>query len=137
VGVILSGKARIASAKREAPPSADAEAYFSKIRELEASGAHLNPVQSEIVATVELLSGDELARSGHPDRALALWRVAEDRLKVWELGNNYSTLTLLARAEIRQHKLAKARMLAERVQASRYRHPAYASLMQELTDGSR
>jgi tetratricopeptide (TPR) repeat protein len=133
VGALLAGKARIALAKQSPMPNAEMEAYLAKVRDLKANGTRLNPVQSEIVATVELLSGDELARNGHRDSAFDRWNAAEERLKVWAPGsNNYSMLTLLGRIEVRLHKLTEARSLAARVEASRYRHPTYASLVDEL-----
>lgn len=107
-------------------------AYLSKVRDVNASGTRLNPVQSEIVATVELLSGDELARDGDLGSALNRWNAAEERLKVWALDSNYSTLTLLGRIDVRLHKFSEARMLAARIEASKYRHPTYASLVDEL-----
>jgi tetratricopeptide (TPR) repeat protein len=132
VGALLAGKARIALAEQRPVPNAEMEAYLSKVRDLKTSGTRLNPVQSEIVATVELLSGDQLARNGHRESALDLWNAAEERLKVWALDNNFSMLTLLGRIEVRLHKLSEARTLAARVEASRYRHPTYASLVDEL-----
>jgi len=132
VGVLLAGEAWIALAQQRPVPNAEMEAYLSKVRDLNASGTRLNPVQSEIVATVELLSGDELVRKGHRDSALDRWNAAEERLKVWALGSNYSMLTLLGRIDVRLHKLSEARTLAARVEASRYRDPAYASLIDEL-----
>jgi hypothetical protein len=132
VGALLAGKARIALAEQRSAPNAEMEAYLSKVHDLKTSGTRLTPVQSEIVATVELLSGDELARIGHRDIALNRWNAAEERLKVWALDNNFSMLTLLGRIEVRLHKVSEARTLAARVGASRYRHPAYASLVDEL-----
>jgi tetratricopeptide (TPR) repeat protein len=131
-GALLAGKARIALAQQRPVPNVEMDVYLSKIRDLNASGTRLNPVQSEIVATIELLSGDALARSGHQDSALDRWNAAEERLKVWALDSNYSMLTLLGRIEVRLHKLAEARTLAARVEASSYRHPAYASFLDEL-----
>ncbi len=132
VGALLAGKARIALAEQRPVPNAEMAAYLLKVHDLEMSGTRLNPVQTEIVAAVELLSGDELAQNGHQNFALDRWRAAEERLKVWALDSNYSMLTLLARVEVRLHKLSEARTLAARVQASRYRHPSYASLVNEL-----
>jgi len=136
VGTLLAGKARIALAEQRPLPDAEMDAYLSKVRDFKASGTRLNPVQSQIVATVELLSGDALARNGHQDSALDRWNAAEERLKVWALDNDYPMLTLLGRIEVRLHKLSEARTLAARVEASRYRHPAYASLVDELAHGA-
>jgi hypothetical protein len=41
-------------------------------------------------------------------------------------------LTLLARAEARLGRPLQARLLAERIHASKYRHPDYAALVHEL-----
>jgi hypothetical protein len=136
MGALLAAKVRVALAERRPVPNPEMEAYLSKVRDLKASGIRLNPVQSEIVATVELLSGDELARNGHQDSALDRWNAAEEQLKVWALDNNYSMLTLLGRIKVRLHKLSEARTLAARVEASQYRHPAYAVLVDELANAA-
>jgi hypothetical protein len=45
---------------------------------------------------------------------------------------SYPVLTLLGRAHQRLGEYREARALAARVQASKYRHPAYADLVNRL-----
>lgn len=136
-GILLAQRALLALADRRAPPGGEIEAYLAKIRRLEASGRQLNRIQSEIVGAVDLIAGDIHAMEGRPDAARERWRAVAARLKTQAAGDNYPVVTTVSRAQLRLDELAQARALAARVEASKYRHPAYAGLVNELAQAGR
>ena len=135
-GLMLAQKARIALAERRGLPNDEIEAYLSKVRQVETSGKRFTSRQAELVAAIELISGDLLYRDEQRDTARGRWVAAVERLQPQSGGDDYPVLTLLARAQLRLGELAAARALAARVEASKYRHPAYADLVNELTLGA-
>jgi tetratricopeptide (TPR) repeat protein len=135
-GLVLALKARLAVAERRAAPGEAMEGYLAKVRGLEASGKKLSGLQSEIVATVAFLSGDFLYGSGRREAARIRWWEAAERLRPREATDEFPVLTLLARIRLRLGDLAEARALAARVEASKFRHPAYAGLVNELAQAA-
>jgi len=131
-GILLALRAQLALADQRSPPDGEIEAYLSKVRGLETSGKELNRIHAEIVGGVELIAGDVLAGDGRYDAARDRWRAVAGRLQAQTAGDNYPVVTLVARAQLRLDDVAKARALAARVEASKYRHPAYAGLVNEL-----
>jgi tetratricopeptide (TPR) repeat protein len=131
-GRIVAAGASLALAEHRPVPGAELEAYLARIRRLEASGTQFSGVQSEVVAGVELLDGDNLLQQGQRQLALARWADAEGRLKAQSSTNNYHVLTLLGRVEVRLDKLPEARALAAHIDASEYRHLDYTALVHEL-----
>lgn len=135
-GHILALKIRFALTEGRIPPAGELESYLESVRQLESQGKRLNPDQSGVVAAVALILGDLLDRSGQREAAERSWRAAAERVGPQAENENYPVLTLLARAQLRLGQLAEARASAARVQASNYRHPAYADLMNELSRGT-
>lgn len=135
-GLALAQQAQIALADGREPPTGEIEALLAYVRGIEASGKVLSGAQAEIVASVEMISGDALETKGRRDAARDRWRSAVARLRSRSDSTDYSALTLLARAHLRLEELADARALAARIAASTYRHPAYAALVHELAQGA-
>ena len=136
-GHLLAQKAQLAQAESRRPPGDEIEAYLSKVRALEASGKQLTRVQAEIVAGVELIAGDIMDREGRRDAAHERWDSAAKRLQPQATNGDLAALTLRARAAWRLGDLAQARAQAAQVEASKYRHPAYAGLVNELARAGR
>ncbi len=132
----LALKARFALAGSGQLPAPDLEAYLTTIKNLEAQGKRLSADQAGIVADVALTLGDVLNRSGQRAAAGKYWRAAIERLKPLAERENYPALTQLARAQLRLGLLAEAHASAARVHASKYRHPAYADLVNELAQAA-
>ncbi|TAN54761.1 MAG: TIR domain-containing protein [Betaproteobacteria bacterium] len=126
----------LALAEGHALSTDDLEAYVAAVRRFESPGKQMNAEHAIVVAAVELLLGDALDRDRRHEAASAHWRSAAGRLQPFANTDNYPVLTLLARLQLRlgQHDVGSA--LAERLQASNYRHPATADLVNELSRGA-
>jgi len=135
-GLLLTRTTALTIADGGEAPAERLDAYLAKIRELEGSGHALTTAQAEIVAGVEVLSGEARLRAGRRDDARERFASAAARLAPQSAGSNYPVLTSLARARWRLDDQAEARALAARVEASQYRHPAYAELAVELHPGA-
>jgi len=132
----LALKAQLLLSAGQRPSASDLETYLATVGRFESQGARLTADQMDIVAAVELILGDLLVRNGQRDAAAAHWRAVAERLRPLAEHDNLPALALLARAELRLGNLAEARALAARVEASNYRHPAYADLVNELTQAA-
>jgi serine/threonine-protein kinase len=97
----------------------------------EARGASLAEYVA-MVAAVELALGDHRAEARDLAAAGGHWSVAQRRLQRPSSTGDWTALTLLARAQLRLGALAQARELAQRIEASPYRHPSYRMLTAEL-----
>lgn len=135
-GQVLVQKANVARADGRPPPAGELDAYLAKVAQFEGSGRKLSGIQAEVVARAELAAGDLADRDGNPEGARARWNAAASRLQTASL-DNYSVVTLLAQLRVRLGDLEEARRLAARVEASNYRHPAYAGLVNELAEATR
>jgi len=131
-GRLMALRARLALA---GGPGIDVE----HLRSLVAAGSSAQPAakpadaeQTRELSSAELLLGDLMARDGVSDEASMLWRRAAQRLRPFAEGDDPATLTLLARAELRSGRSAEAKLLAQRVLNSSYRHPDQAALADEL-----
>jgi hypothetical protein len=137
LGFQLALKAQIEAADGRRPPGREIEAYLATVRELQSKGTRFNRVQGDLIAAAELVAGDILDREGKREPARERWEGAAGRLQSQSSTENYHALTLLARARLRLGETAAARTLAARVEASKYRHPAYAGLVNELAQAGR
>jgi len=140
-GQVLAQKASVAHADGRSLPAGEFDAYFAKVGQFEASGRKLSGIQAEVVARAELAAGDLAIRGGNSDGARARWararwNAAAKRLQTGASLDNYSVLTLLALLRVRLGDAEEARRLAARVEASNYRHPAYAGLVNELAEAA-
>jgi len=116
---------------RKFPPG-DLERYLETIGHFESRGERLKADQTPLVAAVEFALGQLLARSGQGDAAATHWRALVAWLGPLAERESYPVLTILARTQLKLGKVADARDIAARVEASHYRHPAYADLVHEL-----
>ena len=123
---------RLAVTGPQAPRSQDLEAYLSTVKNAESGDKPLDAEQTQIVSAVELALGDLLAHDAQPAAARIHWQASSERLKVVAAGGDLPAMTLLAHALLRLGANEEARSLAQRVEASPYRHPAYADLRQRL-----
>jgi hypothetical protein len=88
------------------------------------------------VARAELLLGDLLARAGRREEATTRWRAAAARAKMAAERGDLPAITLLATAQFQMGSVADARALAQRIESSHFRHPAFADLKQKLASGA-
>jgi serine/threonine-protein kinase len=108
------------------------EVFLSSVKGAEASGKPLDTEQVRIASAVELALGDLLARDAQTAAARGHWQTAAARLQASAAGGDLPAATLLAQARLRLGATDDARTLAHRIEASPYRHPAYADLRQRL-----
>lgn len=128
----LALKAQVETADGGRPSGREFEDYLAMNRELESKGTRLSKAQTEVIAAAQLVAGDILARDGDLAAARLRWEDAASLLQPLSSTDNHHVLTLLARARLRLGETATAQSLAARVEASKYRHPAYAGLVNEL-----
>lgn len=123
---------RLAAAGPQAPQRRDIEAYLSAVKSAESSGKPLDAEQARVAAAIEMALGDLLARDAQPVAARSHWQAVAYRLHARAAGGELPAMTLLAQADLRLDAIEDARTLAKRIEASPYRHPAYADLRQRL-----
>ncbi|WP_280152653.1 serine/threonine-protein kinase [Piscinibacter sp. XHJ-5] len=128
-------RAGVALAGGAALPTAPVTSYLAAIAAQQASGTPLDAVQARQLSALNLLLGDWMSREGRPEAAEAQWRAVAERLRPVAAKASAPALTLLARAELRLGASDAAAALATRIQASPYRHPDLAALVNELADG--
>lgn len=123
---------RLALAEPEAVRRNELEAFASTVKSAESGGKPLDAEQVRIASAVELALGDLLARDALSAQARGHWQAAAARLQASAAGGDLPAMTLLAQARLRLGATDEARALAHRIEASPYRHPAYADLRQRL-----
>ena len=123
---------RLALAGPQAPQRQDLEIFLSGVKSAESSGKALDAEQIHVASAVELALGDLLARDAQPAAARGHWQASAERLQSAAAAGELPAMTLLAHARLRLGATEEARSLAQRIEASPYRHPAYADLRQRL-----
>jgi serine/threonine-protein kinase len=123
---------RLALAGPHAPQRQDLEVFLASVKNAKSSGKPLDAEQTHIASAVELALGDLLARDAQPAAARGQWQTSAERLQATAAGGDLSAMTLRAHALLRLGATEEARSLAQRIEASLYRHPAYADLRQRL-----
>jgi len=108
------------------------EAHVANVRAAESADSPLDREQAVALSAVELTLGDLLARDATIEAAAGRWSAVVARLRPIAGSDNFRVLTLLARAEARVGHTGEARALAQRIETSKYRHPDYAVLVEEL-----
>ncbi len=106
--------------------------YLANVRGYEAGGSQLTFVDARVVGGAGLALGDALASSGRRAEAAAAWREAAGRTAPAAQRSNPEAMTLLGRLDLRLGCPQEARVLADRVLATGYRHPAFADLEDQL-----
>jgi len=133
--IALTGKLllhRFALGGPRAAPRADFEAFLSTVMNAEAGGKPLDAEQLCIASAAELAMGDLLEGEARAAAAREHWQAASARLLAAARSGDLPATTLLAHAQLRLGAADDARKLASRLEASPYRHPAYADLRQRL-----
>lgn len=87
--------------------------------------------RSVSIASVALALGDALAGSDGAT-ARAAWSRAEAELEPLSSQLDGAVLTPLAQAQLRLGRTAAAQQLANRIETTHYKHPAYADLLRRL-----
>ena len=119
---VLQGRLQGAGAE------AELHAYLGDVRQHESAGKPLDAEQVPIVAAAGLVLGDALQRAGQADRAMALWAEAAGRLRAGAERGHAPSMALLGLLALRQGRTQDARLWAERVEPTTYRHPDAAEL---------
>jgi eukaryotic-like serine/threonine-protein kinase len=140
-GALLALQLRLAPSAATLQPQA--EAYLRAVAAFEASGHRLDAEQLRTVAGLELQWAEALAHSSQSAEALAHssqsaqaqihWRAAAARLAAPAAHGDLAAMASLARAQLGLGDVAGAARLADRLDASAYRHPAFADLRQRLS----
>jgi len=123
---------RLALAEPQTAPRPELEAFLSTVKQARADGKPLDAEQIRTVAAVELALGDLLSRDSGVGAARTHWQAAAAGLQALASAGELPAVTLLAQARLRLGAIDDARVLAKRIEASLYRHPAYADLQQRL-----
>ncbi|HKW84767.1 MAG TPA: hypothetical protein VJN68_13540, partial [Burkholderiaceae bacterium] len=132
--IALTGKlllSRLALADPPATPRHELDAFLATVKSAQASGKPLDTEQSRIASALELALGDSLARES-AGAARGHWQAAAAHVQAPAAVGDLPAMTLLAQARLRLGAIDDARSLARRIEASPYRHPAYADLHQRL-----
>jgi len=132
-GLILALKSEFPRTAERAIPLGDVDDFLANVARLEVAGTRLDAHGTEIVALLELVSGDARESSGERQEARERWNQAAARLQLPSASGEFPALTLLARLKLRLGDVAAAQALAARVRASSFRHPAYSVLVRELS----
>ena len=103
-------------------------AYLGDVRRHESAGKPLDAEQAPIVASAGLVLGDALQRAGQAVEAAACWSAAADRLHAGGQRGHVPSMALLGLIALRQGRAQDARLWAERVEPTTYRHPDAAEL---------
>jgi tetratricopeptide (TPR) repeat protein len=123
---------RLALSGKATPSRGELDTFVSIVQRAVSSGEVLDPEQTRIASGVELALGDRLARDGQAEAARRHWQAAAARLRALAGHGEFPAMTWLAQARLRLGAIDEARALADRIEASAYRHPAYADLRQRL-----
>ena len=123
---------RAALGESATPLSRDLETFLAGAQSAALNGKPLNSEQIRITSAAELALGDLLAREARAETARGHWQAVAERLKAPAAEGELPAMTLLAQARLRLGATEDARALFNRIEASPYRHPAYADLRQRL-----
>jgi len=108
------------------------QAYRADVHRIETDGS--TPTQEErySIAVNGFVEGRLLASLGRDEDARAAWREAARRVQPIAAKGDPRALTLLGRIDVRLGDVQAARVLADSVKATSYRHPAYAELLKNI-----
>ena len=126
-------QARLAASPAEvAAAQAALAAYMTNVTDYEHQGSEIPAENNLTVADAEITLGDLMQRTGQPQAAEAAWRDAAARLRPQAEHLLPAGMTLVGQADLRLGSPQDARVWAERVLRTTYRHPAFADLQQRL-----
>ncbi len=135
-GCALKLEAQLALAEKRDGPTAEIEAYLVSVEDFITQGKVLDYEQGVIVAHAELMLGDLLAADQRRETAAKHWRAAAERAQQYAAQGNLLARTLLAHARLRLGSVEQAKELAMRIESTGFRHPAYADLVRQLSNGA-
>ncbi|MEJ6004971.1 protein kinase [Paucibacter sp. AS339] len=107
--------------------SAEMTSYLADMQARIQAGTRVNKDQRLILARVELSLG-ELLGSSEVTEAKLHWQAAVERLRADVTKSDAPALAVSALAHFRLNAIEEARRLAEKLEASSYRHPDYLRL---------
>ena len=107
--------------------SAEMTSYLADMQARIQAGTRVNKDQRLILARVELSLGELLASSEFTQAQLH-WQAAVERLRADVTKADAPALAVTALAHFRLNEIEEARRLAEKLEASSYRHPDYRKL---------
>ena len=126
-------QARLAASPAEAAAAQAAlAAYLADVAAYEHHGSEMPANGQWTVADADIAWGDGLQRAGQRQQAEAAWRDAAARLRPQAEHLLPAAMTLVGQADLRLGSPQDARVWAERVLRTTYRHPAFADLQQRL-----
>jgi tetratricopeptide (TPR) repeat protein len=139
--VNLKGRALTAAAALVTPAQRDAliaqlTAYLAGVREFTTADRALTETRALIIARAELGLAHLLVTAGRSAEATEHWRAAAARIEPYARQGHLAALTALARAQLGLGAVEEAQALARRIEATPFRHPAYAELASMLSDGA-
>jgi eukaryotic-like serine/threonine-protein kinase len=106
--------------------------YRQTVASYEAGGRALKPEYAKVVAENALHYGDLLAADGGEADGRVHWEAAATRLRPLAERGDHGAMALLASVQTRLGLDQEARALADKLQASAYRHPRYAALRTQI-----
>ena len=133
VGRVAELQARLASTDAERT-AADAAlvAYLADVSHYESEGGVVPQLDVLLVGNAGLSHGDLLAQAGHLDQAREAWQSTSARIRPVAERLNPAAMTQLGQLNLRLGGTQDARVWADRVLGTTYRHPAFADLQQRL-----
>ena len=108
--------------------------YLGKVAQFSPTDRGPDKARDVIVARNQLLLGELLAQDGHLDEAATQWRAVVTLMQALVATGDLDAMALMATAQLRLGAKAEANVLAQRIEASAYRHPAYANLVRMLAE---
>ena len=132
-GRVAELQARLASTDDErAAADAALVAYLADVRRYESEGGVVPQLDVLLVGNAGLSHGDLLAQAGHVDQARMAWQSTSARIRPVAERLNPAAMTQLGQLNLRLGGSQDARVWADRVLGTTYRHPAFADLQQRL-----
>ena len=125
-GQIARTPAEVASAERALA------AYLADVKKFEADGGVPTMEDAVPLAVSGLVEGDLLAALERKADARAAWALAARRLAPIAATGSATAMTLVGLLDVRLGDVQAARVLADSVKATSYRHPAYADLLTSI-----
>jgi serine/threonine-protein kinase len=125
-GAVARSPGEIAAAERALA------AFLADVRRFESDGNIITMEEAVQIPGNGLVEGDLVAWLGRAADARAAWIEAARRLQPLAAKGEPRAMTLLGRLDVRLGNLQAAQVLADRVRATSYRHPAYADLIKTI-----
>ena len=129
-GVLLGVRAAVNG--MSAPLRDELARYIGAAVTAEAAGRRHDVDQSHVIATLQLLHGDELRAQGQDAQALQAWQAVAGRMQTRSDARDPAAMVLMGHAKLRIGDAQAAATLSEKLNNSPYRHPLVADLRRRL-----